>query len=76
MRIDWTPLRAELAELGLKVIYVGAESGDEDVLRQVDKGENYATTASAPTSVSAAKGKSEPGLLAKSAIAGVWSIDG
>jgi radical SAM superfamily enzyme YgiQ (UPF0313 family) len=37
----------ELEALGLKVIYVGAESGDDDVLRQVDKGETYATTAQA-----------------------------
>jgi len=37
----------ELAALGLKVIYVGAESGDDSVLRQVDKGETYATTAQA-----------------------------
>ena len=33
----------ELAELGLKVIYVGAESGDDRVLRNIDKGETYAT---------------------------------
>jgi len=32
----------ELAALGLKLIYVGAESGDDRVLRQVDKGETYA----------------------------------
>jgi len=37
----------ELAELGLKVIYVGAESGDDQVLRKIDKGETYATTADA-----------------------------
>jgi len=37
----------ELAALGLKVIYVGAESGDDSVLRQIDKGETYATTAEA-----------------------------
>jgi radical SAM superfamily enzyme YgiQ (UPF0313 family) len=37
----------ELEALGLKVIYFGAESGEESVLRQVDKGETYATTAQA-----------------------------
>ncbi|MDJ0776436.1 MAG: radical SAM protein [Gammaproteobacteria bacterium] len=38
---------AELRELGLGIIYVGAESGDDDVLRQVDKGETHDTTVSA-----------------------------
>jgi radical SAM superfamily enzyme YgiQ (UPF0313 family) len=37
----------ELASLGLKLIYVGAESGDEQVLRHIDKGETYATTVEA-----------------------------
>ena len=37
----------ELEALGLKVIYVGAESGDDRVLRNIDKGETHATTASA-----------------------------
>lgn len=37
----------ELAALGLKIIYVGAESGDDQVLRHIDKGETYATTADA-----------------------------
>ncbi len=35
---------AELRELGLGIVYVGAESGDDDVLRQVDKGETHDTT--------------------------------
>ena len=35
---------AELESLGLKIIYVGAESGDDDVLRQIDKGETFAST--------------------------------
>jgi radical SAM superfamily enzyme YgiQ (UPF0313 family) len=34
----------ELAELGLKIIYVGAESGDDSILQRIDKGETYATT--------------------------------
>jgi len=37
----------ELESLGLRVIYVGAESGDDAVLQRIDKGESYATTASA-----------------------------
>jgi radical SAM superfamily enzyme YgiQ (UPF0313 family) len=37
----------ELESLGLKVIYVGAESGDDTVLQCIDKGESYATTANA-----------------------------
>ena len=38
---------AELEALGLKIVYVGAESGDDEVLRRVDKGENHATTVAA-----------------------------
>jgi len=34
----------ELAELGLSLVYVGAESGDDDVLARVDKGETFAST--------------------------------
>ncbi|WP_159729164.1 radical SAM protein [Methylosinus sp. Ce-a6] len=36
-------LRA-LAELGLSLVYVGAESGDDDVLARVEKGETFAST--------------------------------
>ncbi len=38
---------AELAALGLKLIYVGAESGDDELLSRVDKGETQATTVDA-----------------------------
>jgi radical SAM superfamily enzyme YgiQ (UPF0313 family) len=34
----------ELAALGLSMVYVGAESGDDEVLARVQKGETYATT--------------------------------
>jgi radical SAM superfamily enzyme YgiQ (UPF0313 family) len=34
----------ELAEAGLKIAYVGAESGDDGVLAGVDKGETFAST--------------------------------
>ena len=38
---------AELEALGLKVIYVGAESGDDEVLQRIDKGETHASTVDA-----------------------------
>jgi radical SAM superfamily enzyme YgiQ (UPF0313 family) len=34
----------ELADLGLSLVYVGAESGDDDVLARVKKGETFETT--------------------------------
>jgi radical SAM superfamily enzyme YgiQ (UPF0313 family) len=34
----------ELAALGLSMVYVGAESGDNEVLARVNKGETFATT--------------------------------
>jgi radical SAM superfamily enzyme YgiQ (UPF0313 family) len=34
----------ELAEAGLSMIYLGAESGDDEVLQRVDKGETFDTT--------------------------------
>ena len=37
----------ELADAGLKMVYVGAESGDDEVLAKVNKGETYASTLSA-----------------------------
>lgn len=37
----------ELKALGLKLIYVGAESGDDTVLKYIDKGETYDSTAGA-----------------------------
>jgi radical SAM superfamily enzyme YgiQ (UPF0313 family) len=44
----------ELESLGLKVIYVGAESGDDTVLGKIDKGETYASTVDALQRASAA----------------------
>ena len=44
----------ELQSLGLKVIYVGAESGDDAVLQRIDKGETRATTVNALSRASAA----------------------
>jgi radical SAM superfamily enzyme YgiQ (UPF0313 family) len=37
----------ELADAGLRMVYVGAESGDDEVLDKVNKGETYASTVSA-----------------------------
>jgi len=37
----------ELADAGLKLVYVGAESGDNEVLARVNKGETYESTRSA-----------------------------
>jgi len=34
----------ELADLGLSIVYVGAESGDDEVLARVNKGETFAST--------------------------------
>lgn len=34
----------ELRDAGLAMLYVGAESGDDEVLRRVNKGESYAST--------------------------------
>src|SRR5690554_6011782 len=39
----------ELADAGLKMVYVGAESGDDEVLEKVNKGETFASTLSALT---------------------------
>jgi len=44
----------ELEALGLKIIYVGAESGDDTVLRKIDKGETYSSTVDALQRASAA----------------------
>tara|TARA_R110000764_G_scaffold112761_4_gene199703 strand:- start:19983 stop:20882 length:900 start_codon:yes stop_codon:yes gene_type:complete len=37
----------ELKEAGLQMLYVGAESGDDEVLARVNKGETFASTADA-----------------------------
>ena len=38
---------SELREAGLRMLYVGAESGDDEVLRRVNKGETFDSTAEA-----------------------------
>jgi radical SAM superfamily enzyme YgiQ (UPF0313 family) len=44
----------ELAAAGLKMVYVGAESGDDEVLAAVDKGETFETTREALDKLGAA----------------------
>lgn len=38
---------AQLKEAGLKILYVGMESGDDEVLRRINKGETWESTRSA-----------------------------
>ena len=38
---------AQLREAGLKILYVGMESGDDEILRRVNKGETWESTRSA-----------------------------
>ncbi|WP_339780451.1 radical SAM protein [uncultured Marinobacter sp.] len=38
---------AQLREAGLKILYVGMESGDDEVLRRINKGETWESTRSA-----------------------------
>jgi hypothetical protein len=45
---------AELAAAGLKLVYVGAESGDDEVLEKVSKGETFETTCDALQKLGAA----------------------
>ena len=44
----------ELADAGLSLVYVGAESGDDEVLQRVSKGETFATTCAALDKLGAA----------------------
>ena len=53
----------QLRELGLKLLYVGAESGDDEVLRRVDKGETFESTAEALEKIRAAGIKASVMLL-------------
>jgi radical SAM superfamily enzyme YgiQ (UPF0313 family) len=44
----------ELADAGLQMVYVGAESGDDEVLARVNKGETFASTLDALNKLGAA----------------------
>ena len=54
---------AELAALGLRLFYVGCESGDDMVLERVNKGETFETSLSALGKIKAAGAKSSVMIL-------------
>ena len=54
---------AELKALGLVLFYVGCESGDDLVLKRVNKGENFETSLSALQKIKAAGSKSSVMIL-------------
>jgi radical SAM superfamily enzyme YgiQ (UPF0313 family) len=54
---------AELQELGLKLFYVGCESGDDLVLEHVSKGETFASTLAALQKIKAAGSRSSVMIL-------------
>ena len=54
---------AELRELGLSLFYVGCESGDNDVLARVRKGETFASSLAALEKIRAAGSKSSVMIL-------------
>ncbi|MCL2021986.1 MAG: radical SAM protein [Betaproteobacteria bacterium] len=45
----------EVAEAGLSLVYLGAESGDDTVLQKIDKGETYQSTVDALEKLGAAR---------------------
>ena len=53
----------DLADLGLSLLYVGCESGDDEVLRLVNKGEDYDSSLSALTKIKRAGIKSSVMIL-------------
>jgi radical SAM superfamily enzyme YgiQ (UPF0313 family) len=54
LRQKTVPELTELREAGLSLVYVGAESGDDEVLRQVNKGETFESTRDALDKLGAA----------------------
>lgn len=54
---------SELKELGLKMVYVGCESGDDEVLKLVKKGESYESSLDALQKLKAAGIKSSVMIL-------------
>tara|TARA_R110000851_G_scaffold333551_1_gene516201 strand:+ start:33426 stop:34307 length:882 start_codon:yes stop_codon:yes gene_type:complete len=54
---------AELQQLGLSLMYVGCESGDDLVLEKIDKGENYASSLEALHNIKQAGMKSSVMIL-------------
>jgi len=54
---------AELRQLGLSLMYVGCESGDDEVLRRVEKGESFESSLGALKKIKAAGMKSSVMIL-------------
>ena len=54
---------SELKALGLSLMYVGCETGDDELLRFIDKGEDYQSSLSALTKIKAAGMKSSVMIL-------------
>lgn len=54
---------AELQALGLSLLYVGCETGDDEVLRLIDKGETYASSLAALNKIKQAGMKSSVMIL-------------
>jgi radical SAM superfamily enzyme YgiQ (UPF0313 family) len=54
---------AELRALGLELFYVGCESGDDQVLERVDKGETFASSLAALQKIKAAGARSSVMIL-------------
>jgi radical SAM superfamily enzyme YgiQ (UPF0313 family) len=52
-----------LRELGLSLLYIGCESGDDEVLKRIDKGETYASSLTALQKIKAAGIKSSVMIL-------------
>lgn len=53
----------QLRELGLSLVYVGCESGDDQVLQAIEKGETYASSLAALTKLKAAGVKASVMIL-------------
>jgi len=53
----------ELAELGLKILYIGCESGDDEVLEKINKGETYQSSKDALLKIKGAGIKSSVMIL-------------
>jgi len=53
----------ELKDLGLKILYVGCESGDDEVLKLIDKGETYQSSLTALVNIKQAGLKSSVMIL-------------
>ncbi|MFT5236412.1 MAG: radical SAM superfamily enzyme YgiQ (UPF0313 family) [Shewanella sp.] len=54
---------ATLRELGLSLLYIGCESGDDEVLKRIDKGETYVSSLEALLKIKAAGMKSSVMIL-------------